>query len=100
MAALLCERLVLHKRPTPARHRKTYERWVSYWQGLIAEPTITPLRGEAVSKSEPEFLDALCKTQQGNYLLYDGGQVIDKIAGKQLDAAADYLFRQLVSRHP
>lgn len=76
----------------------TYQRWMDYWQDILARSVIEPPGSGPVPQDDPAFLDAFAKTQQGNYLLIDGGQVTDRITARQLGKAADYLFSQLVAR--
>lgn len=80
------------------RDGKTYQRWLDYWQKLLTQPTIEPLRGSPVPKDAPEFLDVFAQTQKDNYLLVDEGIITDKVPAKHLNSAADYLFEQLVAR--
>jgi len=76
----------------------TYSRWLDFWNGLLDQATIKPARGAAVPKEDAAFVDALLKMQEGNYLLTDGGLLTDKLPSKQIAAAADHLYKQLVSR--
>src|SRR5262249_52716231 len=45
----------------------------------------------------PQFFDELMKTQQGNYRLFQAGSLLDDVPTKDAEAAADYLFDELVS---
>jgi hypothetical protein len=78
--------------------RANYRRWRDLWTQQISGDVIEPVRGPAVSKASPEFMDALLKEQEGNYRLVDGGRVLDDLKGKDIEEAADFLFDQLVSR--
>jgi hypothetical protein len=78
--------------------KKTYGRWTSYWERLLSESSIAPLQGEPIPKDRPEFLDEFLKTQQGNYLLFDAGYIVDKVPATKIDIAANQLFDQLVDR--
>ena len=42
-------------------------------------------------------MDALRATQDGNYLLFDGGKVYEQLTGATVDDAANFLFDQLVA---
>lgn len=79
--------------------QKNYQRWRDYWRGEIAKDSIAPIRGPAVSKKEPEFMDVLRKTQEGNYLLSDGGRFSQPIGAAEIDDAANFLFRELIAPH-
>jgi hypothetical protein len=81
------------------RDRPNYRRWVAYWQSLIEEQRISLPRKPIVTMDRPEFLDAMLGTQEGNYLLFDGGFVMDAVRRNMLPAAVDHLFRELVIRN-
>lgn len=49
-----------------------------------------------VPRRKPEFLSALRETQQGSYLLHEGGYFLESLAAGERKDAADYLFSQLV----
>ena len=76
--------------------KDNYDRWKSFWTDEISADAIKPLRGPAVPRSQPEFMDALLAKQDGNYRLFDGGRVRDSLSGEELDDAADFLFSELV----
>jgi hypothetical protein len=81
--------------------KETYRRWREFWTRQISGDEIQPIRGAAVPKSKPEFLDALRSTQEGNYILLDGGCIYEELTHSDIDEAADFLFDQLVAiRHP
>lgn len=78
--------------------KEVYLRWLSYWNRLINERTIS--NGRVISADDPAFLDALLKKQEGNYLLLDAGRVIDDIGAEGIHNAADFLFNELVAPIP
>jgi hypothetical protein len=78
--------------------KRTYARWVQFWEQLASKASITPRDGEPVERKNPQFLDALQKTQKGNYLLHEGGYVADRLLQRDVDNAAQYLFEELVIR--
>jgi hypothetical protein len=78
--------------------KKTYLRWVQFWKRLANEASITPRGGRSISKSSPEFLDAILNTQKGNYLLFEGGFVTDRLRQRDVEGAAQCLFDELVAR--
>ena len=44
------------------------------------------IRGEAVAKARPEFMDILRQTQEGEFLLLDGGRISTPVEHGELDA--------------
>jgi hypothetical protein len=78
---------------------KTYLRWREFWRDQMSGDEIHPLRGEPIPKSSPDFVDGLLSTQNGNYVLVDGGSLLSNLSGVEVDEAADFLFDQLVAEH-
>jgi hypothetical protein len=75
----------------------TYRRWVSFWHTRVYGQEITVPGEPPVSKQEPAFVDALLRTQKGNYLLFDAGFVAEPIEQEDIGAAAAFLFDELVA---
>lgn len=76
---------------------QNYRRWVNHWNRLVYKGPVYLPRSEPIEKSDERFLDALLRTQQGNYLLFDAGEVTDALNGNNVSQAAKFLFEQLVS---
>ena len=77
--------------------KQTYLRWVRYWTRLAADGC--SVRGAPTAPPEsPDFLDALLQSQRGNYLLFDGGRVEDRVRRGSAKAACKVIFRELVAR--
>jgi len=77
--------------------RRNYQDWVDYWMEMVTAGVILDRRGGDVDVSCEKCLDALLSTQDGNYLVVDSGFVAAKLHESQIEAAADSLFRELVS---
>ncbi len=75
--------------------KELYDRWINFWNRLIEEKCIS--NGRRIALDDPAFLDAMLKTQKGNFLLFDSGRVYDEIKPSDLSAAADFLFGELVA---
>lgn len=75
---------------------KTYPRWRKFWESEIAGNEIRPLRGKPVPKSNPECMDALLSTQDGNYILVDAGEVLQSVGKRDLAIVVESLFKELV----
>lgn len=76
--------------------KHTYERWKDYWADLIDRDEIRVPREEPISRHDDKFLDAFCKTEDGNYILMDAGFVTERVSVKELPNVADFLFQKLV----
>jgi hypothetical protein len=74
-----------------------YRQWIAFWRGQVGRLDIVPATGGArVSRRSPEFLSALMAANRGNFVLAEGGHVLDSVELEQLPALADHLFRALV----
>ncbi len=78
--------------PLPA-----YRQWVAYWCKQLDQGAITPATGgKPVSKTSSEFIDVLTASNRGNFLLSDGGIVLDDVGQESLSELAEDLFCRLV----
>ena len=76
---------------------QAYKQWVEYWRNELSKPVITsPTGGRPVRRETPEFLEALKQSSRGNFVLTDGGSLLDPVHAEDLGAAADHLFAMLV----
>lgn len=74
-----------------------YKQWVKFWQSEIEKQEICPYTGgKAVRNTEPQFLDVLKTSGSGNFVLAEGGLVIDPIEADKLHEAVTFLFNALV----
>ncbi len=72
-----------------------YSRWVNYWQRITGEDRLQLQSRRAVRKSNPKYLKELLRAQKGNYILEQGGEIVQDF--DSIDTAADFLFETLVS---
>lgn len=79
--------------------KKTYSRWVNFWEKKIADSTIHLPRRSPVNKSDSAFIEEIMETQKDNYILLEGGILIDEIRADELDDAVDFLFEEIIA-HP
>lgn len=80
------------------RDISVYKRWVKHWNGLLDQEHASFYRGKTVPRSNPEFLDVLLESQQGNYVLFDGGVIEENIGAAEIEHATKFLYERLVSR--
>ena len=74
-----------------------YKQWVHYWRAEIEKPEIKPVSGgDSVSKDLPEFTEVLKTANRGNFVLEDGGLLLDKVNVEELPRVANELFNTLV----
>jgi hypothetical protein len=74
---------------------ENYDRWIEYWKRLVSGEKLQVRRRRAVSRKSARFLAELRQTQKGNYLLEEGGLVVDKV--DNINEVADFLFERLVA---
>jgi hypothetical protein len=77
---------------------ETFDRWVSYWNKQLAKDTLSISREQPVSREDDQYLDIFQRTQKGNYLLCEGGYLLED--AHDLEDAADFLFEQFVFAVP
>ena len=77
---------------------ETFDRWVSYWNKQLAKDTLSISREDPISREDDQYLDVFKRTQKGNYLLCEGGFLLEDV--ENLKDAADFLFEQLVIEVP
>jgi len=73
------------------------EQWIEYWQDLASQKKIQVFSDRPVTNRSSRFLDAIQKTQKGNYLLGSGGHVFDEVTVDNIDDVAAFLFDRMVS---
>lgn len=80
---------------------EAYRQWVTFFHNELSRETIFPYRGGApVHRSSPKFLDTLRDAASANFVLDEGGVLVEQlqlgIEPADLDQMADYLFCSLV----
>ena len=78
--------------------KPVYDRWIAFWNRLVSERAVA--NGTIVTADDPGFLDALMKTQEGNFMLTDGGRVLDEIDRGEIKSATEFLFSEMVAPLP
>lgn len=74
-----------------------YKQWIRYWRNAVSGETFKPAGGgDLLSVASPEFVAALQLTGQGNFVLAEAGQILDRITEDDLPVVADQLFASLV----
>jgi len=75
----------------------TYKQWVSFWRSQLDKPVMEPVRGgEPIERTSIDFLEALIATSTANYMLCEGGHILDYVSPDTMGHLADQLFRRLV----
>ncbi|MBN1458584.1 MAG: hypothetical protein JXA57_03550 [Armatimonadetes bacterium] len=74
-----------------------YKQWVQYWQQEInKDPIQRRADGALVPRRSPEFTEVLAASGKGNFVLVDGGFLLDPIEADGLQEVVDHLFGLLV----
>src|SRR5262249_40338444 len=63
--------------------RRAYKQWIAYWRAMIVKDAIMTRHG-LVHRSSPEFPDVLRSKAKPQFLLVDGGTLLDEVAGADL----------------
>lgn len=77
--------------------RKAYMRVVESWRLQFCKPSIAIGRGrDEVSRSSPEFLQAIARYSQENFVIIEGGHLSGIATGATLRSVVDNLFVEMV----
>ena len=82
------------------KNRGVYREWVQHWRRQIHHASLPNKKGALVDKLSEDYLDALKLTARENYVLADGGFLLDHLAVGDLPEAVNQLFDQLVGDPP
>ena len=77
--------------------KDSYSQWIGWWRSHLDAGEIEASRGRVVKVNDPGFLDALAESSRGNFMLVDGGEILDEVKPARLTELADYLFSELVT---
>ena len=74
-----------------------YKQWIEFWQTQLQRPELTALDGaQRASRNSEQFLDVLQSYGKGNFVLADGGIVLDRVCEDDVGDLLDHLFYLLV----
>lgn len=74
-----------------------YRQWIRFWRGYVgADRPQHPLTGAAINRGDAEFMAALTQASCGQFVLEEGGEVIDVDDDESIEALADSLYAGLV----
>jgi hypothetical protein len=73
-----------------------YKQWIEFWRHELENNEMESVQdsGKRASRSVSAFLDILVESNKGNFVLTEGGFLLDPI--EDIDEAADFLFNTLV----
>ncbi len=74
-----------------------YKQWVRFWRIEIEKSEIEPISGGCkVARSSSEFLSVLQTANKGNFVLVEGGLLLDPVNSEEMPDVADRLYAMLV----
>lgn len=77
--------------------RKAYLRVVESWRLQFDKPSIPIGRGrDDVPRSSPDFLQAIARYSQENFVIVEGGHISESTVGATLPSVVDNLFTEMV----
>lgn len=74
-----------------------YRQWITSWRLQCEKPFLRSKTGETIQRTSPEFLDALRDRTSANFMLFDGGRMLERLDIEETTALVDELFIELVS---
>jgi hypothetical protein len=85
------------ERPKFVKDHGNYRDWVAFWMAKLEKSVLPRRRGcPPVAKASPDYLDAFRATARENYVLANGGYLLDKVGMSELQKLLDQLFKELV----
>jgi hypothetical protein len=76
-----------------------YRQWINFWNKEVHKPVLEPVNGgELVSVENPQVIEILKQTGRDNFILEDGGFLLDAIGAEDIQPFLDYLFSTLVNQ--
>lgn len=75
-----------------------YKQWVRFWRTQIAAEEIEPCYGGSpIKKASPGFVEELIRTGAGNFLVSDGGILLDEVTEGNLREVVNDIYERLVT---
>src|SRR5215468_10755115 len=71
-----------------------YKQWVRFWRDQLNQTNLI------AKQSSQQWLENLKQTSRGNFLLADGGMILDAIESSYLPKVTDELFQTIVESSP
>jgi hypothetical protein len=73
-----------------------YKQWIEFWRAELDKSEIESVdeAGKKAALGDPSYLDILMNSSKGNFVLVDGGFLLDPV--EDVDDAVDFLFSTLV----
>lgn len=75
---------------------RVFKEWVDFWRSEINKPKLRLAARGDVERSSPEFVDALLSTSRQNFMLVDGGFLLESLPISETENLAADLFREFV----
>jgi hypothetical protein len=88
------------KIPTFVTSAPAYRQWVQFWRAELARSEIESVTrpDRKADRSSPDYLDVLADSSKGNFVLTEGGILLDPV--NDLQDAVDFLFANLIEGPP
>jgi hypothetical protein len=84
--------------PDNVQSKNAYRQWLEYWNLQISKDRLSRRDGSTVERSEAEYVDVLQERSKPQYMLVDGGILMESISTPaELGEVADELFSELVA---
>jgi hypothetical protein len=73
-----------------------YRQWLFHWRHAIEGKAIRDSAGALVRREDPRFVDALLSKSKQQYMLVDGGRILERVQTQEMKETLDDLFANLV----
>ncbi len=79
-----------------AKSKKVYVQWINHWRRHLRKTSIVLRSGQKVERASDNFLAAFRTKSRDNYVLVNGGVLLDQVRPEDMQDTIDYLFDKLV----
>lgn len=76
---------------------KAYRQWVRFWRRTIDQAEKRHVAQDVTRRAGPETLEELKNSSSGNFVVVDGGFLLDPVPASELPRLTNHLFETLVA---
>lgn len=83
--------------PSFVTSSSAYRQWIKFWRSSVDSDAIEPVTGGTpVAITDPRALEILKGTSSGNFILVDGGVILEPLSPEELGSVVNNLYAMLV----
>ncbi len=82
--------------PKHVQSKNAYRQWIEYWRLQLGKGSLRRRDGTSVDRDNPEYVDVLCSQSKPQYMLVDGGVMLEQVDANSINEVTADLFQELV----